>query len=294
MQKLNVAGIVIVCICSSFPVLEAFTLPTPNPAAQHLVTPPRNRLPVHQISDARALRKGGVLRLSGLLGLQTLRKKSTLRTSALSTDSFGQKNIKPSKSYMVFLLVLLNAIIFVVDKFSPIYLQGLYLNHRTPELFQFVTSAFCHANAQHLSSNMFPLLVFGKSVEEELGGVGLLLCYIACAVLSNLASVFFLPSYSLGLGASGVVFGLFIIAIGTRLSLRNFSWRSTVEAVVFGQYVWEKLKMEVAITASGGIAGINHAAHLGGAAAGLGVVIFMRAALALFDKAEASSSSKTL
>ena len=130
-------------------------------------------------------------------------------------------------------------------------------------------------------------------------------------VLSNIASILFLPAYSLGLGASGVVFGLFIIAVGSRLSLRNFSWclfilscvfglcslflslslslqrarslfpphlpvspnpplsrsvskcscsvalsplhtckhlahrRSTVEAAIFGQYVWEKLKMEV-------------------------------------------------
>ena len=43
-------------------------------------------------------------------------------------------------------------------------------------------------------------------------------------VLSNIASILFLPAYSLGLGASGVVFGLFIIAVGSRLSLRNFSW----------------------------------------------------------------------
>jgi hypothetical protein len=32
-----------------------------------------------------------------------------------------------------------------------------------------------------------------------------------------MSSLNFLPPYNLGLGASGVVFGLFIIAIGTRL-----------------------------------------------------------------------------
>ena len=139
---------------------------------------------------------------------------------------------------------------------------------------------------------MFPLLVFGKLVEEQLGATGLLVCYILTAVLSNIASIIFLPSHSLGLGASGVVFGLFVIAIGTRLSLRNFSWRSTVEAVIFGQYVWEKLKMEVAITASGGIAGVNHAAHLGGAAGGLAIVLAIRLVLSVLEKAESSSPGR--
>jgi len=47
-------------------------------------------------------------------------------------------------------------------------------------------------------------------------------------VCSNLASVLLLPSNTLGLGASGAVFGLFTVAVAARVSLRSFSWRSWV------------------------------------------------------------------
>ena len=60
------------------------------------------------------------------------------------------------------------------------------------------------------------------------GRWGLLLTYVACGVCSNLASVLLLPSNTLGLGASGAVFGLFTVAVAARVSLRSFSWRSWV------------------------------------------------------------------
>ncbi|EKX37028.1 hypothetical protein GUITHDRAFT_116754 [Guillardia theta CCMP2712] len=145
-------------------------------------------------------------------------------------------------------------------------MSGLYFNHMHPQLHQYFTSTLCHANAQHLSSNLFPLLVFGKLVEEEMGGWGLLLCYALCGILANVASIIFLPSSTLGLGASGAVFGLFTIA------------------------VWEKLKMEVAITAKGGIAGVNHVAHLGGAFAGFAIVLFLRLIIAAFERPSLRSS----
>eukprot|EP00288_Rhodomonas_lens_P013550 CAMPEP_0177696604 /NCGR_PEP_ID=MMETSP0484_2-20121128/4066_1 /TAXON_ID=354590 /ORGANISM="Rhodomonas lens, Strain RHODO" /LENGTH=200 /DNA_ID=CAMNT_0019207581 /DNA_START=360 /DNA_END=962 /DNA_ORIENTATION=- len=190
---------------------------------------------------------------------------------------------KDKKPVMVFVLVAINVVIFLVDKLSPFNLMGLYLDHRHPALHQFVTSTLCHANPAHLSGNLFPLLVFGKLVEEELGAIGLLLSYVFIGVVSNLASVLLLPSNTLGLGASGAVFGLFTLAVMVRVSIRDFSWRSTLEAGIYGQYVWEKLKSEVAITAKGGIMGVNHVAHLGGAVAGVAIVLILRLLLALFE-----------
>jgi len=187
---------------------------------------------------------------------------------------------------MVFVLIAINVAIFLLDKLSPVNCVGLYLNHRHPALHQFVTSTLCHANPSHLSGNLFPLLVFGRLVEEELGAVGLLVSFVFIGVAANVASVLLLPSNTLGLGASGAVFGLFTLAVAMRVSLRDFSWRSTLEAAIYGQYVWEKLKQEVAVTAQGGIAGVNHVAHLGGAAAGVAVVLVLRLLLALFEDKE--------
>ena len=156
---------------------QAFIQLAPSWTNAGLARPPLS-MPSRKVGDS-----GGIVSLTSLFGLQTLRKRAKglqLRATALSTETL---NKKPAKSSMVFLLITLNMLVFVLDKFSPVYMQGLYLNHRTPQLHQFISSALCHANAQHLSSNMFPLLVFGKSVEEELGATGLLFCYISCAVL---------------------------------------------------------------------------------------------------------------
>ena len=56
-----------------------------------------------------------------------------------------------------------------------------------------------------------------RSSKHEAGAWGLLVTYIMCGVCSNLASVFLLPSNTLSLGASGAVFGLFTVAVATRV-----------------------------------------------------------------------------
>jgi membrane associated rhomboid family serine protease len=62
----------------------------------------------------------------------------------------------------VFLLLLLNVVLFVLDHVLHLKgIQGLYLNHARPQWWQWITHAFCHANFQHLSMNLFNLCVFG-------------------------------------------------------------------------------------------------------------------------------------
>lgn len=53
------------------------------------------------------------------------------------------------------------------------------------------------------------------------------------------------------------------LQVAVRISLRDFNWRAWIEAAVFGQFVWERLRTEVSITAGGGMTGVNHVAHLG-------------------------------
>lgn len=62
----------------------------------------------------------------------------------------------------VFLLLLLNVVLFVLDHVMHLKgIQTLYLNHARPQWWQWVTHAFCHANFNHLSMNLFNLCVFG-------------------------------------------------------------------------------------------------------------------------------------
>jgi len=53
-----------------------------------------------------------------------------------------------------------------------------------------------------------------------------------------------------------------------------------IEVLVLGEFVLGRLLSEAKTAAGGGIAGVNHVAHLAGAGAGLVLVILMRVVIA--------------
>mmetsp|Transcript_13239 Transcript_13239/g.32356 ORF Transcript_13239/g.32356 Transcript_13239/m.32356 type:complete len:301 (-) Transcript_13239:66-968(-) len=232
------------------------------------------------VAEQSRLKGGGLgARIGRSASQRLLSMQGSLRTSSGGLS----KNSTDKRFTAVYLLVVVNALVFALQTFGRVPMYGFYLNHAHPAWFQYITSTFCHANAGHLSSNLFPMLVFGRLVEEEMGFIGLILSYIVCGVAANIASILFLPSATLGLGASGAVFGLFTVAVLVRISIRDFAWRSWVEAAVFGQFVWERLRNEVVVTASGGMSGVNHVAHLGGAFAGVVLILGARLLLSALE-----------
>ncbi|CAI5994444.1 unnamed protein product [Closterium sp. NIES-64] len=125
--------------------------------------------------------------------------------------------------------------------------------------------------ASHLSSNLFFLYIFGRLVEEEEGTLGLWVTYLVTGAGSNLVSWLLLPSYTVSVGASGAVFGLFVVSVLTRL---QWNWRRIVEVVILGQFVVEKVLSEARNSAIMGVgmaagSGVNHIAHLAGALVGV-------------------------
>jgi len=176
----------------------------------------------------------------------------------------------PQVSYNgVFALIVLNVIVFLAQvSLGFETLQGLYLHQRQPQLYQFFTSLFCHANWQHLSGNLFFLYIFGRIVEEEAGTLGVILSYLLCGVGANLLSVLILPGNVVFLGASGAVFGLFSVSVLSKLS---WDWRRILEVAILGQFVVQQVFGE--LTRVGVADGINRIAHLGGAL--VGVVLMM-------------------
>lgn len=85
-------------------------------------------------------------------------------------------------------------------------------------------------------------------------------------------------SVAVTLGASGAVFGLFVTSV-----LLKMSWnpRKLLEALILGQFVfqqiWQELRNQVTI---GAASNISHAAHLGGAVAGVVLVLLIKRAAA--------------
>lgn len=161
----------------------------------------------------------------------------------------------PKNAYNgTFLLILLNVLLYVADHVLHLPVSFLYLQHGALRWFQYFTCTFCHASFEHLSGNLFLLLVFGKSVEEEGGAVGVWLSYLTTGVGASVASVLLLPAlrggaHVVSLGASGAVFGLFVISALSKLS---WDWRKLLESAILGTFVWERLWHEarVALTAS--------------------------------------------
>ncbi|KAA8521790.1 hypothetical protein F0562_012463 [Nyssa sinensis] len=189
---------------------------------------------------------------------------------------------KPDKRVNgIFWIILLNLGIYVADHLFQVRgIKALYLYHNWPAWYQFVTATFCHANWNHLSSNLFFLYIFGKLVEEEEGNFGLWLSYIVTGAGANLVSWLVLPRNAVSVGASGAVFGLFAISVLVKMS---WDWRKILEVLILGQFVIEKV-MEAA-QASTGMSGsfsggyalqnVNHIAHLSGALIGAALIWFL-------------------
>lgn len=203
------------------------------------------------------------------------------RKAAASSSSSAPLAAAPSNG--VFVLLLLNLGLFVADHVLHLPgIQQLYLNHLHPQWWQWLTHAFCHASAGHLMSNMFNLVVFGKLVEETEGAFGLVFTYVACALGAAAFAVLTQPAVvrgavSVSLGASGAIFGLFAVAV-----LARISWdpRRLLESVILGWFVTRQVVSEAAAQVSGGatIGGlaVGHLAHLGGALAGVLLVLALK------------------
>jgi membrane associated rhomboid family serine protease len=204
-----------------------------------------------------------------------------LSLSSSSSSSTEERRVtrKGTRATSVYALILLNLVVFVLDKVwrNPFIRRNLYLYHSRWHWWQPLTSCFCHMDRNHLSSNLFLLLLFGRSVEDDQGWGGLIFSFAFCGILSSLVSLFMLPRYTVSIGASGAVFGLFAVSTLGKLSWSElFNWRKLVETAVLGEFVFRQILSEAATAASGGTAGVNHVAHLSGAAAGAMLVFGLR------------------
>ncbi|KAI3414450.1 Rhomboid domain-containing protein [Psidium guajava] len=175
----------------------------------------------------------------------------------------------------IFWIILLNIGIYVADHLFQVQgIKSLYLYHNWPTWYQFMTATFCHADWNHLSSNLFFLYIFGKLVEEEEGNFALWFSYILTGAGANLVSWLLLPRNSVSVGASGAVFGLFAISVLVKMS---WDWRKILEVLILGQFVIKRV-MEAAQASAGfsaslhgnySLQSINHVAHLSGALIGV-------------------------
>jgi len=97
--------------------------------------------------------------------------------------------------------------------FGPITVLG-------GEWWRLFTAMFLHGGMTHLLMNMFSLYLIGRGVEQYFNTTSYLIIYLFSGLLGGLASLYMHPA-SVGVGASGAIFGIFGAMAGFFLAHRE-------------------------------------------------------------------------
>ena len=144
------------------------------------------------------------------------------------------------------------------------------------------TSMFLHANLLHIGGNMLYLWIFGNNIEDVLGHLKFAIFYLLGGVGAALAQVFVNPMAQVPMvGASGAIAGL----LGAYLVLFP---RARIITILFIQITalpasivlgfWIALQVINSLLLGGGMVPggeIAYAAHIGGFATGVMMIIFL-------------------
>jgi membrane associated rhomboid family serine protease len=189
-------------------------------------------------------------------------------------------------------LLIINGIIFLATEFilrDKFYLEGLEvlglkgvfglwpINSPYFEPYQFITHMFTRADLSHIFFNMFNLWMFGRILENVWGPKKFLSFYFICglvAAVAHLAVQYYTNGFSFAVGASGAVMGVMVAFAytfpNTKLMFIFLPVPIKAKWIIMGMIAFDLFG---GLGQFGGT-GIAHWAHLGGAAAGFGMVYY--------------------
>jgi membrane associated rhomboid family serine protease len=138
--------------------------------------------------------------------------------------------------------------------------DGDFIGIATGQYWRLATSMFLHAGLIHIAFNAYALWVFGQVVEQYFGRLRFIAIYALSGLLAGAVSYAFGPN-SVGVGASGAIFGIFgaFVAYNYRrrdLALAAANLRSALTIIALNAF----LALAFPI--------IDWRAHLGGLFAG--------------------------
>jgi membrane associated rhomboid family serine protease len=189
-----------------------------------------------------------------------------------------------------YLLVGVNVLLFLagyhsIDGHSQLRILQYMLHPDAPELYQFFTSMFLHANWAHLIGNMVFLWVFGNAVNDRLGHAGYLAFYLAGGILAGLGYIL-LSGRAPVLGASGAISaitGAYLVLLPrVRVTVLMFLYFITyfdVSSLYFllFQFIENILMSMPDIGGAGAGGGVAYVAHTSGYAYGIAVAAVLLA-----------------
>ena len=164
-------------------------------------------------------------------------------------------------------LIAICVVVYIVQQANPGFTARYALIPFAVEQGQYarlITSAFLHASLLHLGTNMLTLYIVGAPLERVLRPVRYLIIYFLSALGGSLLSVWLSPEFSIGVGASGAIFGLFGALVVLR---RQIGAEAGALAVLIG------LNLVISFT----VPNISWQAHIGGLVTGALVALAMQA-----------------
>jgi len=184
----------------------------------------------------------------------------------------AQKSPWAPISYTLFamnILVFLAMLYAGVDLFQPTTEQllawGANAGTKTMagEAWRLLSSAFLHIGLVHLGVNMFVLWKVGPFLERLFGSITFLIFYLASAIVGSEASLWW-NEFGVSAGASGALFGIFGSLLGYLLAKPA----GMSAAIMLQLRFWALNFIVLNIAFVFFLAGVDQAAHGGGALAG--------------------------
>lgn len=130
------------------------------------------------------------------------------------------------------------------------------------EWYRILTSMFMHGHLLHLAVNMSVLLLVGSELEEQIGTGKFLWVYFITGIAAALSSLYW-NLFTVGVGASGALFGVFGFSLVVQL-YQSRQEKASVMPVLVSFMVFLVVNTVFSEALNG-----DHAAHFGGLFAGI-------------------------
>lgn len=171
----------------------------------------------------------------------------------------------------VLAIIAVNVVVYILEALRPEIVNqfGAHsLSIASGEYYRLVTPMFLHAplgsqfGIFHILFNMYILRIYGPTAEQEFGTPRFVGMYLLAGFMGSTLSYTFGPVNTLGIGASGAVFGVVGIVLA-------YLYRRRQRAALAGYL--RSLMLFVGINLVFGLVvpGIDNLAHMGGLAAGI-------------------------
>lgn len=183
------------------------------------------------------------------------------------------QSLTKSNLYVTAIIAAINVLMFIIMVFAGLgfisfpadELMNWGANYRPAVLdgqwWRLLTGTFLHGGLMHLAGNLYGLFFAALFLEPKLGKLRYAITYVICGIAASLASIWWHPA-SVGVGASGAIFGLYGVSIV--LLLTNRADLKANRGLLILNIVFIGYNLLLGIFGNA-----DNAAHIGGLTAGL-------------------------